>query len=246
MPTTMKFDPQGNLDLNWPSSDQDIIDLGAAFTAYEEQLLPAQQLKDLSNVFFKGLLQAAQVAAAEARAGEAARAQSAEVVRQAMEQARPLLDKIVLHLKSRHADNLAELEQWGLETKRNAHGVSVTKPNNDTTRRTFLLAYVNKEAALPVTEQITDPPLSQMQALADTLSQNRSDRTEQTTRRLRNVATRTNASQQLLDALQAAAAVLIVTRFNRQVTRDLQAWGFNVVAKATPGEKPVPPVEPAA
>ena len=28
MSTTMKFDPQGNLELNWPGSDLEIIELG--------------------------------------------------------------------------------------------------------------------------------------------------------------------------------------------------------------------------
>jgi hypothetical protein len=164
-----------------------------------------------------------------------------------MEQARPLLEKVILHLKSRHADNLAELEQWGLGTKNGSRGVSVLKPRTETEWRNFLLAYVAKEAALPAAQQMTDPPLSQLQGLADTVQQNRSDRTEQTVRRLRNVATRTSASQQLLDALQAAAAVLIVTRYDYKVTRDLQTWGFNLVAKTAPVENPAPPeTSPAA
>ena len=231
MSTSMKFDAQSDLELHWPLSDAEIIGLGESFLAHEIKLPTTEQLKDLSPEFFTPLLNRAKIAAVEASAGEAQRAQAAEVVRQAMEKAHPLLDKVILHLKSRHADNLAELEQWGLKTKIGARGVSVIKPNNDTARRDFLLAYVEKEATLPAAQQITDPPLSEMQALANVVKQNRSDRTEQTMRRVRGVAVRTEASQRLIDALQAAAATLIVICFEGKVTRELQAWGFNLVAK---------------
>jgi hypothetical protein len=246
MSVSMKFDVQSDLELRWTLNDAETIQLGEAFLAHESALPELQQLKDLPPGFFVPLISRAKTAAAEASAGEAQRAQAAEAVRQAMEQAQPLLDKVILHLKSRHANNLAELEQWGLKTKPGARGVSVTKPNNDSARRDFLLAYVTKEATLPPAQQIADPPLSELQALAETVQQNRADRTEQANRRLLNVANRTAASQHLLDALQAAAAILIVKCFNGQVTRDLQAWGFNLVAKNGGNETPPPAETPAA
>ncbi|CAG0937764.1 hypothetical protein TFLX_06719 [Thermoflexales bacterium] len=153
------------------------------------------------------------------------------------------MQRLGLHLKSRHAANLAALEQWGLKTKNGTRGISVLKPRNLEQWRNFLLAYVAQEATLPAAQQITEPPLSELQALAEVVKQNRADRAEQTTRRLRNVATRTAASQQLLDALQAAAAVLIVMCYEGQVTRDLQPWGFNLVARNGVKEQPTPPGE---
>jgi hypothetical protein len=35
-----------------------------------------------------------------------------------------------------------------------------------------------------------------------------------------------------LDLLQAAAVVLVVTRYGQRVTNDLQQWGYEVVTKA--------------
>lgn len=247
MSVAMKFDAQSDLELRWTLNDAETIQLGEAFLTYENALPDAQRLRDLSVEFLRPLVDQARVAAAEAAAGEAQRARAAEAVRQALEQAHPLLDKVILHLKSRHANNLAELEQWGLQTKQGQRGISVQKPRHLEQWREFLLAYVAQEATLPAAQQITDPPLSELQALAAIVQQNRTDRTEQTTRRLRNVAVRTTASQRLLDALQAAAAVLIVTRFEGKVTRDLQLWGFNLVAKNDGQETPLPPTEtPAA
>ena len=104
MSGTMKFDVQSALELRWAATDEAIIKHGATFLAFEAQRPVAEQLKDLSPLFFTKLIDAAREAAAEAGIGEAARARAAELVRQADEQLRPLVDKIILHLKSRHAD----------------------------------------------------------------------------------------------------------------------------------------------
>ncbi len=116
MSAAMKFDVQSALELRWAATDEAIINNGLALIAFEEQRPAAEQLKDLPASFFKALVKAAQDAATEARAGEAQRARAAEAVRQADEQLRPLADKVILHLKSRQANNLAELELWGLKT----------------------------------------------------------------------------------------------------------------------------------
>ncbi len=161
MSGTMKFDVQGALELRWAATDEAIIKHGQAFLTFEESRPASEQLKDLSPTFFTQQVDTARKAAAEAGLGEAERARAAERVRQADEQLRPLIDKIILHLKSRHADNLADLELYTLKTKAGARGVSVTKPNNAIARRAFCLAYVERESSLPAEQQISDPPLSQ-------------------------------------------------------------------------------------
>jgi hypothetical protein len=239
MSGTMKFDVQSALELRWAATDESIVKHGQTFLAFEESRPASEQLKDLSPAFFTALVDTAREAATEAGLGETERARVAELVRQADEQLRPLADKLILRLKNRHADNLAELESYGLQTKVGARGVSVIKPKNHIARRVFCLAYVERETSLPAAQQITDPPLSQMTALAAILRDNQAVRTTQTNRRQISVATRSAASQTLLDALQAAAAVLIVTRFGGQVTFDLQQWGYDVVAKTAPAPKPI-------
>ena len=248
MSGTMKFDVQSALELRWGTTDEAIIKHGASFLAFEQQRPASEQLKVLSPTFFTRLVDAAQEAATEAGLGEAERARAAELVRQADEQLRSLVDKLILHLKSRYANNLAELEAFGLKTTAGARGVSVQKPRDATGRRAFCLAYVDKESALPAASQITDPPLSQLTAIAQVLRDNQAARTTQTNRRQQSVATRTAAAQSLLDALQAAAAVLIVTRLGGQITYALRDWGYEVVGKTGPAPKPLEaptPPEPA-
>ncbi|MFN8597773.1 MAG: hypothetical protein U0559_16520 [Anaerolineae bacterium] len=241
MSGTMKFDFQSALELRWGTTDEAIIKHGQAFLAFEASRPVSEQLKDLSPAFFTTLVDAAQEAATEAGLGEAARAHAAEAVRQIDAQLPALVDKIIMQLKLHYASNLADLKLYGLETNVGPRGIVVKKPKNPTDRRAFCLAYVEQETSLPTAQQITDPPLSQLTAIADILRQNQTARTAQTTRRQINVATRTAASQTLLDALQAAAAVLIVLRFGGKVTFDLQQWGYDVVAKTAPQPKPIEP-----
>ena len=130
-----------------------------------------------------------------------------------------------------------------LKAKTGPPAWTINHPKNVTDGRTFLRAYVVKGPGPPSVTQITDPPLSQLAAIAAALQENQAVRTKQATQRLRGVATRTAAAQTLLDALQAAAAVLIVTRFAGQLTRDLQQWVFEIVAKTPPA--PAAPAKPA-
>ena len=186
----MKFDVQGALELRWATTDEGVIKHGQAFLAFEQQRPASEQLKDLSPTFFTRLVDAAQEAATEAGLGEAQRARAAELVRQADEQLRSLVDKLILHLKSRHANNLADLEAYGLKTTAGARGVSVQKPRDATGRRAFCLAYVDSESVVPAASQITDPPLSQLTAIAQVLRDNQAARTTQTNRRRANPARR--------------------------------------------------------
>ncbi len=244
MSGTMKFDGSSIWELRWGATDESVIKNGLSFVAFEKQRPLAEQLKDISAGFMQVLVMAAQDAAVEAGQGEVERARAAEAVRQADAQLRPLMEKVLLHLKSRHANNLAELEKYTLNTTVGARGISVTKPKNLADWRTFCIKYTELEGALPAEQQISDPPLSQLVAIANTLQTNTEDRSMQTTRRQRNVATRTMAAERLQDALQAAAAVIMVKCFDGHVTRDLQQWGYDVVAKNGSAEKPEEPETP--
>jgi len=238
MSGTMRFDAKSPWDLRWFNTDAEIIAHGEMFVEFEGQRPAPAQLKDISAPFVRVLLTAAKKAAEEADTGELGRAHAAEALRQADEQLPALVDRLMLHLKSRHAANLADMERYKLKTTAGSHGVSVQKPRNVLERRAFCLAYVEIEAALPAAQQISDPPLSQMQALAAVITANQAEWNEQIIRRQRNVATRSTAAQKLQEVLQAAAAVLIVTCFGGEITRDLKQWGYDVVAKTSPTPEP--------
>ena len=201
--------------------------------------LPIIELRDVSLSVIQAALAQASAADAAAVGGEADRGTAAQQFRTAYTQARPLLDQIIIHLKSKYVANLADLAHWGLKTKVKGAGTSVIKPSTQSERLDFLMAYVTQEQSLPAADRVADPPLATMQALADALQQTQSTRTTALNQRESGVEVRDAAVQRLLDLLQLAAAVLVMTRFNGCVTNDLQQWGYIITAR--PAKKKVAP-----
>ena len=226
------MDVAGDLEVRWPKKDRAIIALGEAYVARENGRPVAQRLREPELSLVQAALTQAQEAVGTAGGGEAARATAAEVYRQAMAEARPLLELALLRLKSQYAANLAQLQEWGLRTKAGARNVVVLKPGDHQQWASFLLAYVAREQGLPEAQRIADPPLAKLTALATTVRQSQETRAGGRTRREMGVQARAAATARLLELLQAAAVVLVVTRYDQRVTNDLQQWGYEVVAKA--------------
>ncbi|NJN55109.1 MAG: hypothetical protein HC804_10325 [Anaerolineae bacterium] len=84
--------------------------------------------------------------------------------------------------------------------------------------------------SLPAAEQISDPSLAEMSALNGVLQTAVNERTVGQNQRETNVQTRLSEIQQLLDLLQVAAMILVVTRYQGIVTNNLQFWGYEVIA----------------
>lgn len=236
----IRVDDKGDLEVRWPAKDEQVIALGEAYIARETSLSADQRLSEPELGQVQTALDNTKEAVGMAGSGEVERATAAEAYRQAMEEARPLLELALLRLKSQYAANLAQLEAWGLQTKSGARGVTVLKPDHTKGWAAFLLAYVEREQNLPAEARIADPSLDQMAALAEAVRQNQEQRLNGRTQREIGVKTRSEAVQQLLDLLQLAAVVLVVTRYNRRVMNDLQQWGYEVTARTAsrPAEPP--------
>ena len=239
----IKLDTKSDLSVKWPLHDPNILALGAAYVAYESSLTAPQQLKDIPLVMMQTALTNAQTAATSAGGGEAARAIAAETLRQKYATAQPLLEIAIHQLKAKYYANLAQLENWGLETVASGKGVTVRKPRTQSAWITFLKAYVTKEAALPLVDQLTIPALATLQPLNTAIQTALVARETGRNTREVNVLGRSAAAQRLLDLLQVACAILVAVKTNGVVTNDLQNWGYLVEAK-----KPAAPpeIEPPA
>jgi FMN-dependent NADH-azoreductase len=137
----------------------------------------------------------------------------------------------LLQLKAKYAANQAQLEGWGLDTVAGTAGVVVRKPRTEKEWATFLTTYVTQETSLAAANQIANPPLAEMSTLATTLQTADAARKAGSSQRQAAVETRTAAANRLLDLLQAAALIIVVTQFNGVVTNNLQQWGFQVVTR---------------
>lgn len=237
----IRIDVNGAYQVQWPKKSADILALGQAYVTYEASLPGGQQLAAPTLATMQAANTAAQTAQAAAGSGEVARAVAAENYRQAIAAAKQRLEISLARLKANNMSNLAKLEEWGLDAVAGSNGVSVRRPRSDPQWEAFLDAYVTKESSLPANEQITDPPLEEMVTLNSNVQTARAARTAGRNQREANIQTRTAEAQRLLDLLQVAAAVMVITRHNGVVTNDLQAWGYAVTA-VTPS--PAPPVEP--
>jgi hypothetical protein len=236
---SLQLDKPGPLILKWPTKDLEIIQLGRAYVTHEATLLE-EQLKDLPLTLLQPVLETAELALQTAGSGETARATAAETIRQVYLTARPALENAFTQLKARYFANLAHLEAYGLDTVAGKNGVSVRKPRNQTEWLAFLEGYVKQETSLAPADRLPIPPLADLQTLLTTYQTALATRTSGRNTREINVQSRSTAVQRLLDLLQVACAVLVVTRFNGLVTNDLQKWGFTVQAKTAPIETAPP------
>jgi hypothetical protein len=218
---TFKLDTTSSLSVRWPRTYRAIVQLGETYTAYEGGLAAEVQLKDVPLALI-------QTALTEAQSGESGRAAAGETVRQTYDMVRPLLDKAIMRLKANHFDNLAQLEQWGLDTAVVKGKVSVRKPTSQGQWLDFLQAYVAKEASLPPEQQISDPALATMQSYLDTMQASLTDRTSGQDQREIHIQARNTAVDRLLTLLKLAAAIRVGITYNGLVTNDLQLWGFEV------------------
>lgn len=246
---SIKLDTSSSLSVRWPTSYRGVVALGEAYAAYESSLGAEAQLQDVPLSAIQSALNEASSAIALARSGEQERASAGEVVQQAFEAVRPLLDKAILQLKTRHFEQLSLLEQWGLDTVVRLGKVQVRKPGSQGTRLEFLQAYVAKEASLPVEEQISDPPLATMQTYLDTIQTGIAERTSGRDQREVNVEARNTAVSRLLDLLKVAAIIRVSMTHSGRLTNELQLWGFQVNSRVTSGtnggrEEPTPEPQP--
>ena len=221
-----EVDSKGRYLVRWPSNDEKTLQLGKAFVAYEETLPAAQQSPFLSLI--RSTLDTATGGAGAATTGETTRAISAETLRQARDDARALLQQAIDALKLAYAENLATLETYGLKTVLLSGKVQVYKPTTQLGWDNFLLAYVEKQRSLSASEQLQKPSLALLEPLAETVSSARKSRDEARTQREMGVSSRGSAASRLHDLLELAAATLVMTRFDFQVSRDLGLWGYDV------------------
>jgi len=239
---SLKLDTNGAYQIRWPARQAEIIALGAAYVAYESSLPTIKQVLAPGLTLIEGSLAAAQAEQATAGSGETSRATAAETYRQTLATAKTRLNLALLQLKAKYAVNQAQLEGWGLDTVAAATGVTVRKPRTEREWVSFLSSYVAQETSLDVANRLTTPPLAEMTALNTALQAADQARKAGKNQREAAVQTRTAVANRLLDLLQAAALIIVVTQFEGIVTNDLQHWGFQVVARTTPGNGDTEPL----
>jgi hypothetical protein len=227
-----KFDTGSKLTVELTLSDADVISLGESYVEYESGLPEEVQLREPPLDLIRTTLTEAKAASEQAVVNENLRAASATDYSHAVIEAKGLMKEAVVELKHKYRKNRARLQDWGLITSVGKKvDVVVTLPATPRQWADFLHDYVVKEQGLPEAERIVDPPLTRLVELDVIIQNTLALRTRGTGERGIGVKNRLASVARLLDLLQAAAVVLVVTRYNGGVTEELARWGYKVVEK---------------
>jgi len=228
-----------------PKSDEEIVALGQRYVAHESGLEPSAQLAWPPLADMAARVSAVATAQEAARQAEYRRSSASNEFHNALRRATPLLREAILQLKWTQRHNLGALERWGLATKLGTRrGVVVTSPRNEAGWAAFLQSYAKRELSLPEAERLTAPDLAQVQALAQQAATARTERDAAQSQR--EIATSQVAQSvgPLLDWLQLALGVLVLTRFDRQVTPALAEWGYKIIERRRRQRKTVTVIDP--
>lgn len=230
----IRLDLNGDYLVQWPRKDTEILTLTSRYIAKQLSLPVEDRLKDVPLATVQALYNQASTAATTATGGEITRATAAETLSQRIEEVKGYLDIIFLRLKGQYADNLAQLEGWGIPTTKGSRGINLQKPNTQNKIIAFLRAYVAKESTMIEGKQITDPPFSTMQALLDDIEDALASRTTARDQRELNVETRRKVLDELLNWLQTAC-LLLVMQSGGKVSTALQQHGFTILERTSNG-----------
>lgn len=236
----MTLGVQSEYEWKLPKTAAEVIELSRKFSEFEAGRLPGSRLLAPSLAQIRDAQVRAEAGQTAAQEGEVARSRSSVIFHNTMTEATPLLKTAIDELLWKYRADLGALEDWGLPVRQGARGkFLVTKPKNISQYTAFLSRYVAKEASLPEADRLTNPPLATLQALAATAQQHDAGRTAGQTTRIQGTAIREAGAGPLLDLLQLACGLLVVTLYDGQITPALMDWGYNIIA--TPGKTPEPP-----
>lgn len=228
----VQFDSTGTMSVRFPQRKQTArtYALGAAFVQKEESVDPAERCPFYADVAAL-VSELAQFVGGQ-QTGEAQRAVASEEVKRLEEEARAYVKQIRAMLQATYFDTPEKAAEWGFDVQQTSPGaVSIRLPRARAGLLALLDAYLGKEESLPAEEQLSRPPLADVQAVHASLSQTLGQRQEGQAQRETNVAQRNETVRRLLDVLQAACVYLVAKNFDYAVSPELQDWGFEIVAK---------------
>ncbi|MCA9875461.1 MAG: hypothetical protein KC441_17440 [Anaerolineales bacterium] len=192
------------------------------------------QLLDEANALF---LQAKEMENQRRLASEAYK----RLTRSAYEVTRRIRDL----LASRYHSTPELAQNWGLTVRQTGRSAGlVLMPQSTKEVTTFLDDYIRCEEARPAAERIQDPALSDMIQLRDDLELQHRAANESRRRRILYNQQGNDLCLKLASELRRALVYLITSYGNGEPDRELEAWGFRVVARNPYQERAVSePVE---
>jgi hypothetical protein len=230
---------------------QELLELVQAFVQFESSLPVGEQTPFTADL--QTALDAALAAQTEAVAQETGRKAASEALKRLDTNARATrVRQIRSLLAGRFAHAPEQAQAWGFFVRQTGRGAgNILTPRGRDEIIACLNQYTATEEARPSEEQFTQPPLAEVTALRDDLTQQRQLRDHAEQRRLSHNTDLDEFCEQLAKQIRLAMAYLLLVRFEGKPDRDLAQWGFELIARApqqTPDEErpsiPEPEEEP--
>lgn len=224
---------------------QDIITLAQAFTRREAALAA----RDRTPVYeaMAAILTEAEAAQLAAFASENARKEASESVKELDRAAQKTARQVRDLLAYRFAESPVLAQQWGLTVHQTGRSAGrILLPANRNERLAFLDAYIRKESSQPAEAQFSNPDLSEVTALRDNLKAQLLARQEASQQRKQSNARLTALCEDLRSELRRGLGYLVVVRYDGELDRELEQWGFRITARTPDHSGDLPPEEEGA
>ena len=240
----IRVDVKDGQQVDVPSDDAGVLELGDRVVAAEEGLPPERQFPRLDLI--RQRVTAGKAGLIQFTRGAASGSAVSVSVEEAMTDVKVIAQKIVKGLSYHYMEELPKVELWGIIVNQTAHGPRVRTPTTQGAMLKMLPIYIAREQGLPADERLPEPPLARViaahQALLSALEQRSTANSEQE----QGYLLRTVESKALLNLLLLAAHYHVIVDFEGKVDARLQSLGFKVVAVPAKTTKTTPDTAPSA
>lgn len=224
----VQFDTKSNYSVRLPTGKRKLYHLAVDYVTHEETIPAAEQTSFTADII--GLVEQVDPLFDRQQTGEANRVQASEALKKYEQEAHDLARQLQGLMQAYFPQTPEAATRWGFQIRQSGSrpGAILLPPDREALL-VLLDAYITAETERPEAERFPVPALETVTGVRDGLMSALQERQAARAQREASVALTNELQRELHDYLQAALVYLVVKRFNRKVTPELQAWGFDVV-----------------
>jgi hypothetical protein len=216
--------------------------LATAFTTYESTLPVAERSPHTDRII--DLLSRIRLLTNRQTLGRNRAAPSSDAVKRSFKHARKLARQIQHTLNTQFVAAPKRASAWGFQVRLVGQLPGAVLPETYDEMVAMLETYIAREQSRPPAEQFAVPALAEVIQVCNELRAQVELVRIEAVERGTDEADKRAVTQELVDFLQAALVYLVVTRFERKVTPELVAWGYEVGMRKSTAQ-PNQPSSPA-
>ena len=204
-----------------------VIKLGQNYVAYE-QSRPVEQQTPFTPII-TNLVQRVLTSETELKRAERERKTASTELDRFLTQAKTLIKTMWKSVTAKYAGKPEKATHWGFQYKANTGNVLL--PQTLEERLETMNTYIAQEQSQPEAKRFTIPELVEVMELCHALESQADARVTARRDRESRVETCNELALELSNYLQAAGIYLLAMEFKFKVSKDLQKWGYEIVAK---------------